>query len=237
MPKRKVSKEQIHNKPAPAYWANEPEQFIYQKGELLIFQKDFDSLPTITISRVQLSEDANNVISWVNDNSLTGGWDKWNKIIGHSFIELMKIPVETQKELYSIYKDSMEVKLTNGIKRLKKVKKQSEKYLQTIESNLTGSLFPLLDNIKNHPEYLDDCISKYENKLKEIRTQKLGYYVFIKPYLKTILDALIDDGKKRKSQQEKAIYSLFVLYDVNDFTKIDEASAKERTRSLLNKIR
>jgi len=217
--------------------ANEPEQFIYQKGELLIFQKDFDSLPTITISRVQLTEDANNVISWVNDNSLTGGWDKWNKIIGHSFIELMKIPVETQKELYSIYKDSMEVKLTNSIKRLKKVKKQSEKYLQTIESNLTGSLFPLLDNIKNHPEYLDDCISKYENKLKEIRTQKLGYYVFIKPYLKTILDALIDDGKKRKSQQEKAIYSLFVLYDVNDFTKIDEASAKERTRSLLNKIR
>ena len=64
-----------------------------------------------------------------------------------------------------------------------------------------------------------------------------GYYVFIKPYLKTILDALIDDGKKRKSQQEKAIYSLFALYDVNDFTKIDEASAKERTRSLLNKIR
>ena len=237
MPKRKVSKEHIHNKPAPKYMANEPEQFIYQKGEHLIFQKDFDSLPTITISRVQLTEDANNVISWVNDNSLTGGWDKWNKIIGHSFIELMKIPVETQKELYSIYKDSMEVKLTNGIKRLKKVKKQSEKYLQTIESNLTGSLFPLLDNIKNHPEYLDECISKYENKLKEIKTQTLGYYVFIKPYLKTILDALIDDGKKRKSQQEKAIYSLFVLYDVNDFTKIDEASAKERTRSLLNKIR
>ena len=55
-------------------------------------------------------------------------WDKWNKIIGHSFIELMKIPVETQKELYSIYKDSMEVKLTNAIKRLKKVKKQSEKH-------------------------------------------------------------------------------------------------------------
>ena len=237
MPKRKVSQERLHKKPAPEYWANEPEQFIYQKGELLIFQKDFDSLPTITISRVQLLEDANNVISWVNDNSLTGGWDKWNKIIGHSFIDLMKISVENQKELYSIYKDSMEVKLTNAIKRLKKVKKQSEKYLQTIESNLTGSLSPLLDNIKSHPEYLDDCISKYEKKLKEIRTQKLGYYVFIKPYLKTILDALIDDGKKRKSQQEKAIYSLFVLYDVNDFTKIDEASAKERTRSLLNKIR
>ena len=85
MPKRKVSKERFRNKPAPEYWANEPEQFIYQKGELLIFQKDFDSLPTITISRVQLLEDANNVISWVNDNNLTGGWDKWNKIIGHSF--------------------------------------------------------------------------------------------------------------------------------------------------------
>ena len=182
-------------------------------------------------------EDANNVISWVNDNNLTGGWDKWNKIIGHSFIELMKIPVETQKELYSIYKDSMEVKLTNGIKRLKKVKKQSEKYLQTIESNLIGRLFPLLDNIKNHPEYLDDCISKYENKLKEVKTHTLGYYVFIKPYLKTILDALINDGKTRKSQQEKAIYSLFVLYDVNDFTKIDEVYARERTRSLLNKLR
>ena len=237
MPKRKVSKEQIHNKPAPAYWENEPEQFIYQKGDYLIFQKDFDSLPTITISKVQMLEDANNVSSWVNDNNLTGGWDKWNKIIGHSFIELMKIPVEKQKELYSIYKDSMEVKLTNGIKRLKKVKKQSEKYLQTIESNLIGSLFPLLDNTKKHPKYLDERISKYENKLKEIRTQKLGYYVFIKPYLKTILDALIDDGKKRKSQQERAIYSLFVLYDVNDFTKIDKISAKERTRSLLNKIR
>ena len=237
MPKRKVSQERIHNKAAPEYWENEPEQFIYQKDKLLIFQKDFDSLPTITISRVQLLEDANNVSSWVNDNSLTGGWDKWNKIIGHSFIELMKIPVETQKELYSIYKDSMEVKLTNAIKRLKKVKKQSEKYLQTIESNLIGRLFPLLVNIKNHPEYLDDCISKYEKKLKKVKAQKLGYYVFIKPYLKTILDALIIDGKIRKSQQEKAIYSLFALYDVNDFTKIDEASAKERTRSLLNKIR
>ena len=131
----------------------------------------------------------------------------------------------------------MEVKLTNAIKRLKKVKKQSEKYLQTIESNLTGSLFPLLDNIKKHPKYLDECISKYENKLKEVKAQTLGHYVFIKPYLKTILDALIDDGKKRKSQQERAIYSLFVLYDVNDFTKIDKISAKERTRSLLNKIR
>ena len=95
MPKRKINQEQFHNKPAPEYWANEPEQFIYQKGELLIFQKDFDSLPTITISRVQLLEDANNVRSWVNDNSLTGGWDKWNKIIGHSLIELMKIPVLT----------------------------------------------------------------------------------------------------------------------------------------------
>ena len=102
MPKRKISKERIHDKAAPEYMANEPEQFIYQKGELLIFQKDFDSLPTITISRVQLLEDANNVSSWVNDNSLTGGWDKWNKIIGHSFIELMKIPVEKQKELYSL---------------------------------------------------------------------------------------------------------------------------------------
>ena len=30
MPKRKVSKERIRNKPAPEYWANEPEQFIYQ---------------------------------------------------------------------------------------------------------------------------------------------------------------------------------------------------------------
>ena len=237
MPKRKVSKELFQNKPAPTQWANEPDQFIYQKGKLLIFQKDLDSLPTITISRVQMLEDAKNVISWVNDNHLTGGWDKWNKIIGHSFIELMKIPVETQKELYSIYKDSMEVKLTNAIKRLKKVKKQSEKYLQTIESNLTGSLSPLLDNIKSHPDYLDDCISKYEKKLKKVKAQKLGYYVFIKPYLKTILDALIIDGKIRKSQQEKAIYSLFALYDVNDFTKIDEASAKERTRSLLNKIR
>ncbi len=211
MPKRKISKERIHNKAAPEYMANEPEQFIYQKGELLIFQKDFDSLPTITISRVQMLEDANNVSSWVNDNNLTGGWDKWTKIIGHSFIELMKTPVETQKELYSIYKDRMEVKLTNAIKRLKKVKKQSEKYLQTIESNLTGSLFPLLDNTKKHPKYIDDCISKYENKLKEVKAQTLGHYVFIKPYLKTILDALRDDGKKRKSQQVNAIHSLFVL--------------------------
>ena len=237
MPKRKISKERIHNKLAPEYWANEPEQFIYQKGKLLIFQKDFDSLPTITVSRVKRSEDVNKVMSWVNDNNLSGGWKKWDEIIGSSFIELMKIPVETQKELYSIYKDSMEVKLTNAIKRLKKVKKQSEKYLQTIESNLTGSLFPLLENTKKHPKYLDERISKYEKKLKEVKAQTLGYYVFIKPYLKTILDALIDDGKKRKSQQAKAIYSLFVLYDVNDFTKIDEASAKERTRSLLNKIR
>ena len=103
MAKRKVNNELFHNEPAPKHWENEPEQFIYQKDKLQIFQKDLDSLPTITISRVQMLEDAKNVINWVNDNNLTGGWDKWNKIIGHSFIELMKIPVETQKELYSIY--------------------------------------------------------------------------------------------------------------------------------------
>ena len=237
MPKRKVSQERFHNKPAPEYWDNEPEQFIYETDELLIFQKDLNSLPTITISRVKMSEDVNKVMRWVKDNNLSGGWKKWDEIIGSSFIELMKIPVETQKELYSIYKDSMGVKLTNAIKRLKKIKKQSEKYLQTIESNLTGSLFPLLDNTKKHPEYLEECISKYEKKLTELKAHTLGHYVFIKPYLKIILDALIDDGKTRKSQQEQAIHSLFVLYDVNDFTIIDEASAKERTRSLLNKIR
>ena len=40
MPKRKVSKERFRNKPAPEYWANEPEQFIYQKGSKMVTFKN-----------------------------------------------------------------------------------------------------------------------------------------------------------------------------------------------------
>lgn len=234
MPRKKINKEVWNNQPVPKNWDNDPEQFIYQTDKLQIIQNDLDSLPTLTVSSVQLEEDVKKIIIWVNDNDLSGGWSKWNKIITHSLIELLKMPVEKQKDLYSLYKESMIVKLTNAIKCLKMVKKSSNNYLQTIEKNMIRTLYPILENVKEHPDYLDENITYYEQKLTDFKAKHLGYYIFMKPYLQNVLKALKDDGKE--NYLKDIITNLFILFDVNDSSKIDIDSVKERVRSLLNKM-
>lgn len=234
MPRKKINKELWGDNPVPKNWDNDPEQFIYQTDKLQIIQNDLDSLPTLTVSSVQLEEDVKKIIIWVNDNDLSGGWSKWNKIITHSLIELLKMPVEKQKDLYSLYKESMIVKLTNAIKCLKMVKKSSNNYLQTIEKNMIRTLYPILENVKEHPDYLDENITYYEQKLTDFKAKHLGYYIFMKPYLQNVLKALIDDGKE--NYLKDIITNLFILFDVNDSSKIDIDSVKERVRSLLNKM-
>ena len=234
MPRKKINKELWNNEPVPKNWDNDPEQFIYQTDKLQIIQNDLDSLPTLTVSSFQLEEDVKKIIIWVNDNDLSGGWIKWNKIIGNSFIELLKMPVEEQKDLYSLYKESMIAKLTNAIKCLKMVKKESNNYLQTIEKNMTRTLSPILENVKEHPDYLDENISYYEQKLTDFKAKHLGYYIFMKPYLKNVLKALKDDGKE--NYLKDIITNLFILFDVNDSSKIDNEFVRERVRSLLNNI-
>ena len=100
---------------------------------------------------------------------------------------------------------------------LKKVKKQSEKYLQTIESNLTGSLSPLLDNIKSHPEYLDDCISKYEKKLKEINQKA----IIVKSIHKVQNLYKLSDNKRIDSNElkNKSIILVSAIGNPNSFEK------------------
>ena len=234
MPRKKINKELWGDNPVPKNWDNDPEQFIYKTDKLQIIQNGLDSLPTLTISSVQLEGDVKKIISWVNDNDLSGGWSKWNTIIGNSFIELLKMPVEKQKDLYSLYKESMIVKLTNAIKCLKMVKKEANNYLQTIEKNMTSTVSPILENVKEHPDYLDENISYYEQKLTDFKAKHLGYYIFMKPYLQNVLKALKDDGKE--NYLKDIITNLFILFDVNDSSKIDIDSVKERVRSLLNKM-
>jgi len=234
MPRKKINKELWNNEPVPKNWDNDPEQFIYQTDKLQIIQNGLDSLPTLTISSVQLEGDVKKIISWVNDNDLSGGWSKWNTIIGNSFIELLKMPVEEQKDLYSLYKESMIAKLTNAIKCLKMVKKESNNYLQTIEKNMIRTLYPILENVKEHPDYLDENITYYEQKLTDFKAKHLGHYIFMKPYLQNVLKALKDDGKE--NYLKDIITNLFILFDVNDSSKIDIDSVKERVRSLLNKM-
>ena len=56
----------------------------------------------------------------------------------------------------------------------------------------------------------------------------------MKPYLQNVLKALKDDGKE--NYLKDIITNLFILFDVNDSSKIDIDSVKERVRSLLNKM-
>ena len=128
----------------------------------------------------------------------------------------------------------MIAKLTNAIKCLKMVKKEANNYLQTIEKNMTSTVSPILENVKEHPDYLDENISYYEQKLTDFKAKHLGYYIFMKPYLQNVLKALKDDGKE--NYLKDIITNLFILFDVNDSSKIDIDSVKERVRSLLNKM-
>jgi len=229
MPTKKINQEFFNNEPAPKRWTNSPEQFVYEKNKILFIQNGLDAPLELTVNRTRSVEDIDKIIKWVNENNLDGGWSKWEKILGHTFIELMKLPTETHKELYQKYKESMQLKLVNALKILKTIKKEIERLSKIMDANITPCLIGISEQIKTYPDYIEKYTVKYQDYLNDL--SHTGSYVLMKPHLNRLIKEL-DIGR----QPVKEIYSLFKIFDVNDFNKMtDEKSLKEQVRNLINR--
>ena len=237
MPRKKENKEFYSGNEAPKHWGNNPDNYLYIKDTFQVTQKDLDSLPEVTVSSVRHAQDVDRIIKWINENSLSGRFTKWEKIMGHTFIELLKIDTEEHKKLFKDYKESMTLKLENAIKILKQASKNTDKYIKSLEKDFSPTLFGIINQTKRYPDFINNRLEYYKERLKDIKSQHIGQYIFIKPHLRRLLEELSKDGKIRISQQEKVIYTLFKIFGFNDFDKIDVKSGKERVRALLYDIK
>lgn len=220
MPKAKVNYEQWdNNTETPKNWDSEPEEFFYRDDYIQIHQKNFLSLPTVGIQSVQLLEDVQRVQEWVKENNLPGGWSKWNKILGDSFIQLMKMPNKKRKHYFGIYKNSMEAKIRNGLKKINKVKMMNNQLIKYLEANISHTFYTLLENNRKIDKYLDETIDNIKRFEKRLKKQRTGYYTFLYPHILELRKTLKSEGFIDDKLQLEIIEKLFYEFDVTEYGK------------------
>ncbi|MBT4207884.1 hypothetical protein HOE22_06015 [Candidatus Woesearchaeota archaeon] len=222
MPKPKVNHRNLGGKPLPDF-ACDPEQYIYQELDpfVQVSQRGLHNHPTILTRYIETTRDADNIIQWMNKCSLSGNYSTWRKIINHSFIAILEMNLDRQKELYQKYRESQQVELERAIRRLEKVKEVILKTITTIDENMVGCISGVYEDIKKNSkiylDYIDGKLSEYQKMKNQIYSENSSKYAFVKPFIDNLKIALNDVGISKNATQINIVYELFKVFEFGDF--------------------
>jgi hypothetical protein len=158
---------------------NVPEQFVYQFGNTLLFSNNLFETPSVTTNRTLRGDVVDKIFKWGKDNKITKtkAMD-WVDLI-NPITDLLRIPKETRKELFSDYKETQIVKLKQSIDAIEK----AEKILYNDEIRL----YPLVEPLLNQKMI-------YKIVLKTLMKRQTGEHQLLYDPLMPVVDRLEEHG-------------------------------------------
>ena len=158
---------------------NGPEQFVYQFGNTLLFSNNLFETPSVTTNRTLHGDVVDKIFKWGKDNKITKTKVMdWVDLI-NPITDLLRIPKETRKELFSDYKETQIVKLKQSIDAIEK----AEKILYNDEIRL----YPLVEPLLNQKMI-------YKIVLKTLMKRQTGEHQLLYDLLMPVVDRLEEHG-------------------------------------------
>ena len=158
---------------------NLPEQFYYQFGKITLYSNSLFKTPDVTTTRVLQGDVVDKIFKWGKDNKITKTKVMdWVDLI-NPITDLLRIPKETRKELFSDYKETQIVKLKQYISAMEKAGK--------ILYNDEVGLYHLVEPLLNQKMI-------YKIVLKTLMKRQTGEHQLLYDLLMPVVDRLEEHG-------------------------------------------
>ena len=176
---------------------NTPEQFYYQFGKTTLYSDSLFKTPNVTTTRVLQGDVVAKIFKWEKDNKITKTERmEWAKLI-NPITDLLRIPKETRKELFSVYKETQIVKLKQYISAIE----EAEKNLYNDEIWLYHLVEPLLNEKM-----------VYEIVLKTLMKRQTGEHQLLYDLLMPVVNRL-KEHKFSDYRIRKVIDNLMLVFE------------------------